>query len=108
MQRYAHLLGNRHEEIVENFEQDRIGTGAERVAARQRRCARQYEMVDRCHRAVPALFNDNGLMRLDDQRGPDNAMTGHKLVAPENRGVAWFTLAYHAAQGDRFRQRLAS
>ena len=30
LQRHAHLLGDRHEEIVEDFEQDRVGLGAER------------------------------------------------------------------------------
>ena len=29
LQRHAHLLGDRHEEVVEDFQHDRIGLGAD-------------------------------------------------------------------------------
>ncbi len=35
-QRHAHLLGDRHEQIVENFEHDRIDRGADGLALRTR------------------------------------------------------------------------
>ena len=34
LQRHAHLLGDRHEEVVEDFEHHRIGVGADRVPGR--------------------------------------------------------------------------
>ena len=36
LQRHSHLLGDRHEQVVEHFEHDRIGISADRVRARDR------------------------------------------------------------------------
>ena len=33
LERHAHLLGDRHEEVVEHLEHDRIGVGADRARA---------------------------------------------------------------------------
>ena len=35
LQRDAHLLGDRHEEVIEDLEHHRIGLGADRLALRQ-------------------------------------------------------------------------
>ena len=41
LQRHAHLLGDRHEEVVEDLQHHRVGLRAERGALRQRHRARQ-------------------------------------------------------------------
>ena len=33
LQRHAHLLGDRHEEVVEDFQHHRVGLGADRLRA---------------------------------------------------------------------------
>ena len=65
----AHLLGDRHEEVVEHLEHHRIGVGADGVAARQRHRARQQEMVLCRDLGLPAVLDHDGLVRLDDDRG---------------------------------------
>ena len=68
LQRHAHLLGDRHEEMIEDLEHDRIGLGADRLAPPHRLDAGQEHMVLRRDRGAPALFDDDRLMRLDDER----------------------------------------
>ena len=50
LQRHAHLLGDRHEQVVEHFQHHRIGFGADGVAARQRDDACEHEVVLRGER----------------------------------------------------------
>ena len=45
LQRHAHLLGDRHEQIVEDLEHHRIGFCADRGGLDQRLCAHQHEMI---------------------------------------------------------------
>ena len=47
LQRDAHLLGDRHEEIVEDLEHHRIGLGADGDALRQRHDPLEHEIAPR-------------------------------------------------------------
>ena len=78
LQRDAHLLGDRHEEMIEDLEHDRIGFGADRLAPRHGLDAGHQHMVFRRDRGAPALFDDDRLMRLDDQRRPIDLRAGAK------------------------------
>ena len=69
LQRHAHLFGDRHEQVVEDFEQDRIGLCADRGVSLFDFRPAQQQMVLRGHRGLPAGFDDDRLMRLDDERG---------------------------------------
>ncbi len=40
LQRHTHLLGDRHEQVVEDLQHDRVGVGADRFAARAQLDAR--------------------------------------------------------------------
>ena len=81
LQRHAHLLGDRHEEMVEDLEHDRVGLGADRLASGHRLDARHHHMVFRRDLGAPAVFDDDRLMRLDDQRRPvDFGADGKRLA----------------------------
>ncbi|MNL15235.1 hypothetical protein D3C87_1362110 [compost metagenome] len=69
LQRHAHLLGNRHEQVVEDLEQDRIGLSADRLCTGKLRDAFQHHMVEFCDLESPAILDDDRLMRFDDQAG---------------------------------------
>src|SRR6185295_15971573 len=67
LQHDTHLFGDRHEEIVENLEHDRIGAGADRGASGKRRDAPQHDMVAGRDLSAPAGLDDYGLIGLDDE-----------------------------------------
>ena len=75
LQRHAHLLGDRHEEVVEHLEHDRIGIGADR-AARAAAARRGSARDGRCavSSRLPARLDDDRLVRLDDQRRAVDAL----------------------------------
>jgi len=68
LQGHAHLLGDRHEEVVEYFQHDRIGPGAECGLTLFDFDTPQQDMVLGGDFRLPARFDDDGLMRFDDQR----------------------------------------
>jgi hypothetical protein len=80
LQGYAHLLGDRHEQIVENLQHDRVGARADRMGALEFFRACQQEMIFRRQFGLPAVFDHDGLMRLDDDSGATDARTGLELV----------------------------
>ena len=97
LQRDAHLLGDRHEQVVEHFEHDRIGLGADRGRALELHDARQHQMVLRRDRGLPAGLDHHGLVRLDDDRRTFHLVAGRKLVAGVDGRVVPF------AVGEEFR-----
>ena len=101
LQRHAHLLGDRHEQVVEHFEHDRIGVGADRVAARQRHGALQHQVVLGGDLGAPAVLDHDGLMRLDDDRRAHHRVAGRKLRAGEDRGVVPGAAGIEAGGADR-------
>ena len=74
LQRRAHLLGDRHEEIGEDFERDRIDVRLWRLIAAlcgASRASGQRAVIAGQFRA-PARLDDDGLVRLDEERGADD------------------------------------
>jgi hypothetical protein len=80
LQRYAHLLGDRHEQIVENLQHDRVGMRADRMGALEFFRARQQEMIFCGHFGLPAGLDHDGLMRLDNDGGANDARSRLQLV----------------------------
>ena len=69
LQPQAHLLGDRHEQVVEHFEHHRIDTGADGGAVRARLDAREHQVIERRHIRLPAGLNHGrGVGFRDDRR----------------------------------------
>ena len=68
LQRHAHLLGDRHEEVVEHLQHHRVGLGAERCLAPLLLGAAQQHMVLGGDLRLPAGLDHDRLVALDDQR----------------------------------------
>ena len=83
-QRFAHLLGDGHEQVVEHLEQHRIGGGAEALAL-ARLGARQDDVVAGGKRQLPAGLDDDGLVRLDDERRAGELRAGLQRLAQHDR-----------------------
>jgi hypothetical protein len=92
LQRHAHLLGDRHEQIVEHFEHDRVSLRADRMRALERHDAREHEVVLRGDFRLPAGLDHDGLMRLDDDRRAGDLLPGLDLLARIDRRVVPFAL----------------
>ena len=69
LQRHAHLLGDRHEQVVEHLQHHRVGMGADGVRALELFGAREHEMVFGGEFGLPARLDHDGLVRLDDDGG---------------------------------------
>ncbi len=78
LQRHAHLLGDRHEKVVEHFEHHRIGLGADGQSALELLHPAQHQMIFRREFGLPALLDDDGLMRLDDDSRSFDLMARRK------------------------------
>ena len=87
LQRHAHLLGNRHEQIVEHLQHDRIGLRPDRVLFRARGGAREQQVIMRGHFCTPARLNDDGLVVLDQERRTEDLMPRFKLPAQKDTCV---------------------
>ena len=88
LQRHAHLLGDRHEEVVEHLEHDRIGLGADRArasAAARRgsgRC-RSRAVTSACQPGSTTMVWCGSMTRA----GPATRAPGFEVVAQEDGGV---------------------
>ena len=104
LQHDAHLLGDRHEQVVEDLEHHRIGFGADGGALRQGHNAVEHDRVLRAHRCPPAGLDHDRLVRLDDQRRPGDGMAGPQAVAQEDarRPPGAFGVDAHACMRMRF------
>lgn len=67
-ERHAHLFGDRHEEVVEHFEQDGVGLRADRVLPAQGLNSAQDQMIQRRHLRLPARLDDDGRVALTNDR----------------------------------------
>ena len=88
----AHLLGDRHEQIVEHLEHHRITARADGHALFPRHDAAQDKIADFGHLGLPAGLDDGGRCRLCNQGRPVDLATcgdgfpavdrcGHRLAA---------------------------
>ena len=85
-ERDAHLLGDRHEQVVEHLEQHRIGRRADRVRALRRLDALEHEMVARRQRRAPAGLDDGRRIALaDDRRSVDRVARPQVLARVDGR-----------------------
>ena len=92
LQRDAHLLGDRHEQVVEHLEHDRIGPGADGAHALQLHDPRQHQMIFRGDGRLPAGLDHDGLVRLDHDRRPLHLVAGGQLVAGVDGRVVPFAV----------------
>ncbi len=86
-QRLPHLLGNRHVEVVEHLEQDRVSVEAETLVA-SGGAPRHHDIIARVECELPARLDNDGLVRLDHECRSIDALGGRDLVAqPDGRIV---------------------
>ena len=81
LEHHAHLLGDRHEQVVEHLEHHRIRVGADRGLARTRLDTVQHELVAAVDLGAPAGLQDGGRDGLlDDRRADDAAARVHRVA----------------------------
>ncbi len=91
LQRHAHLLGDRHEEIVEHFEHDWIGMGADGAHALKFRDPPQHQVIFRRQLGLPALFDNDRLVRLDDDGRSSHLLSRDERLARVDGGAVPFS-----------------
>ena len=74
--------------MVEDLEHDRVGLGADRLTPGHRLDACHHDMVFCCDLGAPALFDDDCLMRLDDERRPIDGGADEKRLAQKDLRLA--------------------
>ena len=107
LQRHAHLLGDRHEQIVEHFEHHRIGVGADGAAPLELLHAAQHEMILGCELGLPAVLDHHRLMRLDDDGGPLHLVAGRQRFARIDHRLVPFAAGEEPGAARRRRQLAA-
>ena len=80
-ERDAHLLGDRHEEIVEHLEQNRIGARADRVRAPCRFAAVEHDIGPGGVCRAPAGLDDGRRVVLADDRRTGDGVAGAQMQA---------------------------
>ena len=83
----AHLLGDRHVEIVEDLEHDGVGTGADRAALRPRFHALEHDVIGPHHFGLPARFDHSGGVFLGDDRRTGNSVSDCQPFTHKDRGA---------------------
>ncbi len=68
-QRDAHLFGDGHEQIVEHFEQHRIGLRTDGVFTPQRLHPSQDQMIERRDFGLPTRLDHDGRVAFANDRG---------------------------------------
>ena len=92
LERHAHLLGDRHEEIVEHLEHDRVALGAHREGPLERDDAGENEMALRRELGLPAGLDDGRRGLLADDGGAGDAVAGHEHVPVIDWRLVLFSL----------------
>ncbi len=80
LQRLSHVLGDGHEEVVEDLDQHGIARGA-LARAFAFRDARHHHIIRGRDRERPAGLHDDGLMRFDHDGGAGDARAGRQRFA---------------------------
>ena len=75
----SHLLGNRHEEIIENLQHYGITLSSNRKICLTRLNAAQTKALICQYLQLPPRLNDSGGRRLSYNRGTRNGMTGDQI-----------------------------
>ena len=90
LQLQPHLLGDVHEQVVEDFEADRVddGAGSERRTERDQGLdAVEHEVVQGRHAGLPAGLDDGRRVALGNDRRAVDAVAGAGVLAPHQRRV---------------------
>ena len=107
LQAQSHLLGDRHEQVVEDFQHHRIDRRADRVALGQCLHAAQHEVVVGRDLGAPAGLHDGGRIRFrDDGRAVDD-VARRDVLAPVHARVAPGAVRVHPHRLERGRRRVA-
>ena len=85
LQRHAHLLGDRHEQVVEDLEHDRIGPRADRGLPGERLDAAQQQVIARGELGLPAGLDHHGGGALGDDRRASDGVARAQVGALEHR-----------------------
>ncbi len=85
LQAQAHLLGDRHVEVVEDLEHHRIDRRADRGRVAPRRDPFQHKMAEGRDRRPPLRLEHRRGVRLGDDRRPLDALAGRQILAPVQR-----------------------
>ncbi len=80
LQHRAHLLGDRHEEVVEHLQQHRIGLGAHGLGFGAGLDAVELDVVVLGDLRLPAVLDDDGGMGLHQHRGAGETVAGAHLL----------------------------
>ncbi len=95
LQGQPHLLGDRHEQVVEHLEHDGIAFGADRIGPLQRHDPVEDEMALRGKLGAPAGLDDGGGGLLADDRGTGDrgsrregvaVVDGRRVLLPGHEG----------------------
>ena len=70
LQGNAHLLGDRHEQVVENLQRNRVCRSANGRGLRQSLHPLKHDVARRIHLRIPTRFHHDGLVRLNDKSRP--------------------------------------
>ena len=87
MQGNAHLLGDVHEEVVENFQQHRIGLGSGSTGPIGRLGPGHHHVVMLRDLRPPTGFDHDGLVILDHQRGALHMAARGQCGAADHGGL---------------------
>ncbi len=103
-ERHAHLLGDRHEQVVEHFEHHRIDVRSHGRCAAERLDARQHQFGARGDAGPPARFNHRRAVGVDEDRRAIDRGAGGEARAIMNRRFMQRVVAIdlRAADGLRF------
>ena len=82
----AHLLGDRHEEVVEYLEHHRVGLGADLGLAGARLDADEHQVVEPRHVGRPTRLDHRGRVGVDDDGRPADAGAGLQVLAVVDLG----------------------
>ena len=87
LQAQPHLLGDRHEQVVEDLEQHGVDLRADRLALLARRDPLQDQLVERRDLGLPARVDHRGGVGLGDDRRPVDAVARARLGPSVQRRV---------------------
>ena len=105
LQRHAHLLGDRHEQIVEYFEHHRIGAGADGAGTGELLDPPQHQMILGGKLGPPARLDDDRLVRLDDDGGAVHLLSGREGATHVDERPPPFAAGEEPRAARRRRQR---
>ena len=106
-ERDPHLLGDRHEQVVEDLEQHGIRRRPERVRALGRDHALQHEVVARRERCAPAGLDHGGRIRFADHGGAVDQVAGAQVLAGVDVRFAERAAREHALDAQRYERARA-